>query len=750
MQRTYSTSSTCRSVFSLIALSLFLPLLASASVSVSLSPSGISFGSVPVNTTTSAATVSITNNGRSASIVRIDSSIPQFAVLTPSLPLQLRPNSTTSIQVTFSPTADVTYNGVIRIVVRYGQDTYSSRMLPVSGTGAVAPTQPSAPAPAPVAVLSLSTGNLNFASVPVGTASSQSVSLTNTGTGSLTILQATTTGIGFAITGWSGSVTLAAGQSYSLAVSYTPSTTGSSSGTLSVVSDAANSPATATLTGAGVQPQIAILPASLSFPTVTVGAASSQTLVVSNPGNANLNVSQVVSTGSGFTVAGISTPVVIAPGGSHSFTVSLSPTAAGTYSGSLSFLNNSPTPSVAVPLSGTAVSATLQLSASPTALGFGNVTTSSSAKQTVTLTNTGNSSVSLSSYSVSGTGFSASGLTLPMVLSPGQSTSFAVAFAPASTGSVSGSVAVNSNATSSPSTVALTGTGVQAQIAVLPQSIDFGSLTAGVTNTQTVKISNPGTADLTLSQAVLTGSAFTFSGIATPFTIAPGGSYLCTVSFSPAAAGTYSGSLNFTNNSATPSVSVLLAGKAVSTTLQLGASPAALSFGSVTTGSSATQTVTLTNTGNSSVSLSSYNVSGTGFSASGLTVPLVLSPGQATSFQVVFAPAATGSASGNVVVNSNATNSPATVAFSGSGTAPVVHGVALSWTPSSLTYTGFNVYRGSASGGPYARINSSLLPSASFQDSGIVSGQSYYYVATEVDSAGMESAYSNEASAVIP
>jgi len=170
----------------------------------------------------------------------------------------------------------------------------------------------------------------------------------------------------------------------------------------------------------------------------------------------------------------------------------------------------------------------------------------------------------------------------------------------------------------------------------------------------------------------------------------------------------------------------------------------------VTTGASATQTVTLTNTGNSSVSLSSYSVSGTGFSVTGLALPLVLSSGQATSFAVAFAPAATGSASGSVVVNSNATNSPATVQFSGSGTAPVAHGVAMSWTPSSATYTGFNVYRGSASGGPYTRINSSLLPTASFTDTGIVSGQTYYYVATELDASAVESAYSNEASAVIP
>jgi len=431
-------------------------------------------------------------------------------VLANPLPLLLRPNSSASIQVVFSPTANVTYNGVIKIVVRYGEDESSSRVLPVSGTGTIAPVQPSAPAAS--VLLSLSTGNVNFGSVPVGTTSSQPVSLTNTGTGSVTILQATTTGNAFAVGGLSGSVTLAAGQSYSLVVSYTPTTAGNSTGAFSVVSDAANSPATATLTGVGVQPQIVILPASLSFPAVTVGAASSQTLVVSNPGNANLLLSQIAATGSGFSFSSISTPVNIAPGGSHSFTVTVSPAAAGTYSGSLNFSNNSTTPLVSVPFSGTAVASTLQLSASPTALSFGSVTTGSSATQTVTLTNTGNSSVSLSSYSVSGTGFSVSGLALPLVLSSGQATSFAVAFAPAATGSASGSVVVNSNATNSPATVQFSGSGTAPVIHGV--ALSWTPSSATYTGFNVYRGSASGGPYARINSSLLAAASFTDTGIA--------------------------------------------------------------------------------------------------------------------------------------------------------------------------------------------------------------------------------------------
>jgi fibronectin type 3 domain-containing protein len=63
---------------------------------------------------------------------------------------------------------------------------------------------------------------------------------------------------------------------------------------------------------------------------------------------------------------------------------------------------------------------------------------------------------------------------------------------------------------------------------------------------------------------------------------------------------------------------------------------------------------------------------------------------------------------------------------------------------------GYNVYRGTQSGGPYAVLNSSPNPSTSFTDSTVQAGSTYYYVVTAVDSTGTESAYSNQAQAVVP
>ena len=103
---------------------------------------------------------------------------------------------------------------------------------------------------------------------------------------------------------------------------------------------------------------------------------------------------------------------------------------------------------------------------------------------------------------------------------------------------------------------------------------------------------------------------------------------------------------------------------------QLTASPASLAFGSAQVGNSLTLTDSLTNTGGSAVTISQVTATGTGFSISGLTVPLTLNPGASVTFSAVFAPKSAVSVSGGITVVSNASNSTLTVSLSGTGTAP--------------------------------------------------------------------------------
>ena len=176
--------------------------------------------------------------------------------------------------------------------------------------------------------------------------------------------------------------------------------------------------------------------------------------------------------------------------------------------------------------------------------------------------------------------------------------------------------------------------------------------------------------------------------------------------------------------------------------------PVSMSFGSVTVGSSKDQTGTLT-AASAGVTVSTASWNGNGFSVSGISFPVTIAAGQSVSFTVTFAPQATGASSGTISFLSNATNSTGGVSLSGTGQQTSQHSVTLSWNPSSSSAQGYYVYRGAASGGPYTRL-SPLESGQSYVDTAVTSGQTYYYAVTAVGAGNLESAYSNEASAVVP
>jgi fibronectin type 3 domain-containing protein len=80
------------------------------------------------------------------------------------------------------------------------------------------------------------------------------------------------------------------------------------------------------------------------------------------------------------------------------------------------------------------------------------------------------------------------------------------------------------------------------------------------------------------------------------------------------------------------------------------------------------------------------------------------------------------------------------------------HYVVLQWQASPTSgVTGYNVYRGTTSGGPYTRLNSSAVTGLNYTDENVQAGQTYYYVLTSIGSDGVtESVYSDEAHATVP
>ena len=184
-------------------------------------------------------------------------------------------------------------------------------------------------------------------------------------------------------------------------------------------------------------------------------------------------------------------------------------------------------------------------------------------------------------------------------------------------------------------------------------------------------------------------------------------------------------------------------------TVKLAVSPATMNFGTVAVGNNASLPGTLT-AGSSNITVSSAALNGQGYSVSGINFPVMVPAGQSVPFTVTFVPQTTGASSGSVTFYSNAPNSPSAETLTGTGTQASQHSVDLSWNASATQVLGYNLYRGTQSGGPYGLLNSSLLASTSYTDASVQSGATYFYVATAVNLNNLESAYSNQVEAVIP
>ena len=407
-----------------------------------------------------------------------------------------------------------------------------------------------------------------------------------------------------------------------------------------------------------------------------------------------------------------------------------------------------------------AATAAGQLTGKPSNVSFGSVQIGSHSTQPLALSNTGRSDLTISQASVSGTGFSISGLGIPTMLAPGQSVSLITIFAPQSGGVIIGSLSLaysvpkaknhgrGSPTSNSTATISFTGTGTSpGQLTANPSSLNFANVQVGGSLTLMDSLTNTGGASVTISQATVTGPGFGISGMNIPLTLNPGASVTFSVGFAPQQVGGASGSITVSSDASNPTLNVSLSGSGTAQG-QLILTPAALDFGQVTVGSNVSQASVLSASG-TSVTVSSASLNSTEFSLTGLSFPLTIAAGQSVPYTLTFAPQSSGTSSASLSFSSNASNAP-TETMSGEGIAPPPHSVSLSWRCSGSGISGYNIYRGTAPGGPYARVNSALDATTAYGDDSVQAGQTYYYVTTAVDQRGMESAYSNEAQAVIP
>ena len=309
----------------------------------------LSFDTLNVGASSTRA-FTVSNTGTAAlSVGSITSSSAMFTVSPVSLTLAAGAAGT--LTVTFTPTAAGNQTGSLSIAHN------------ASGSPAAVVLSGVATAPA----IALSASALAFGNVSVGSSGIRAFTVSNTGTATLSVGSITASDALFTVS--PPTLTVAAGAVGTLTVTFTPTSAGPKTGTLSLAHNAPGSPSTLQITGAGVSPLLVSRPDTLKFENVALGATVTLPVTLHNQGSDSLRVDSLrVSSGNVFTMAVPAPHLVIAPGDSQTLSVSFTPSAAGEISGSLIASTNDPDhASLSIPLTGTGVALTLSVDLNPAA-----------------------------------------------------------------------------------------------------------------------------------------------------------------------------------------------------------------------------------------------------------------------------------------------------------------------------------------------------------------------------------------------
>jgi hypothetical protein len=715
----------------------------------------INFGTVAIGSSATQSNYISNSSDTSITIGKAITSGSYFEVLTP-LPVTIPPGQGAQFVFRFAPNRQGALPGSITIWSgdsAAGSEERASLRIPVWGLGAQGNSNQGGS-------LTASDSLMDFGAVAVGSSTTLENYISNSSDNYVTIGKAITSGSYFQVM-TPLPVTIAPGERARFVFKFTPNRSGQLQGTITIWS--ANSRSgneTPTLviplagvggkaptTGGGSTPgSLAVSSRTLTFGKVQVGSTEKQSATVTNNGGSTVTLKQASVTGTGFSMSPMGMPMTLAPKQSATLSVSCAPKTSGTLVGSLTIATDASTGNVAVPLSATAV-ANGSLSASAASLSFGSIAVDTTKSLPETITNNGGASVTLS-QAVAGAGFSVSGLSLPLTLSAGQSASFTVVFAPQATGNSNLNLSIVNSSDTPMFTIPLSGSALGGG-SLSVSSVSFGSVQVGGSSTKSAIITNSGSSAVTISQATVTGgTAFKISGLTTPLTLNAGQNLTYNVTFTPQASGSASASIALVSTAATPAPAISLSGSGTATGA-LSISPTTFAFGSVNVGSSKSMPVTLSASG-SNVTVNSATVSSSEFAITGPSLPLTIQAGSTASFTLAFNPQSGGSAAASLSFDTSASASPMSESLSGTGAATAQHSVDLAWNASKSSVAGYNVYRGSKTGGPYAKLNASTNDGMTYTDSSVQAGQTYFYTTTAVADDGTESTFSNEVKALIP
>jgi pimeloyl-ACP methyl ester carboxylesterase len=579
----------------------------------------------------------------------------------------ITPGSSCSLDVNFEPVSAGPKQATLVIV---SDDPASPASAALAGTG----SRPQA---------NLSPSQHAFGQTLIGTTSDPfTFTVTNTGDADLHLGTAALDGAAsneYAISAdadhCSGQ-TVTPGSSCSLDVVFAPTQRGKRQATLTVPSDDPKTPATASLSGSGVQPVASLTPTKQQFGEQAVGTSSKPaTFTIANTGNADLHVNQAALGGTNTDQFSVPTDAdhcsgqTVAPNATCTVDVVFAPTVTGKQQANLQVTSDDPASPATASLVGTGTQPAASLS--PDQHDFAQIITGNlSAPTTFTVTNKGSADLHVGTVTLDGTDpdqFAAPANNdhcSNQTVAPGRSCTLDVLFAPTTPGSKQATLTIASDDPASPATASLSGTG-EAPPTPSPTEVP-PTATPSPTPTPTEAPTPTEIPTIAPTEAPTPTEVPTEAPTVAPTeapTIAPTPSPTPTPSPSP------SPSPSPTPSPTPEPTPVPVPAASLSTDKH--------AFGAHLVGTTTDPfTFTVTNSGNADLHVGTVALSGT--DAGQFAVPTgsdqcsgqTVVPGASCDVGVVFAPTGTGKKQASGVISSDDPASPASAAVSGTGAQP--------------------------------------------------------------------------------
>jgi Abnormal spindle-like microcephaly-assoc'd, ASPM-SPD-2-Hydin len=316
------------------------------------------------------------------------------------------PTAIATISATATDTATVTSTPTVAATATPTATITATPTITATATNTTTATSTQTATPTPTATpgkLTVSPLTLAFPQQQVGTTSAaKNVTLTNPNSSSLQINTVTPSGDFSLSSDACSGTTLAPSANCVVSVAFTPTQTGTRTGTLTIVDAASNSPQKVTLSGKGILVKPTFSPTNLGFGSQQVGVASAaKTVTLTNPNSVALSVTSVVPSTDYSVTNDTCSGTQVAASGTCTFSVIFTPSKTGSDPGKIIVTDNATPATQTVPLTGAGFLVTPTVS--PKSLSYGRVQVNTiSPPQTVTLSNSNTVALTFTSIATSG------------------------------------------------------------------------------------------------------------------------------------------------------------------------------------------------------------------------------------------------------------------------------------------------------------------------------------------------------------